>query len=65
MLLCQMLYVDFTIVDFYTLQLSDIIISVNKKEGELNYEKVTYIIIMHIGGSRNAYGLRTDNTDKG
>lgn len=29
-----MLYVDFTIVDFYTLQLSDIIISVNKKEGE-------------------------------
>ncbi len=34
MLLCQMLYVDFTIVDFYTLQLSDIIISVNKKEGE-------------------------------
>lgn len=34
MLLCQMLYVDFTIVDFYTLQLSDIIIFVNKKEGE-------------------------------
>ena len=29
-----MIYVDFTIVDFYTLQLSDIIISVNKKEGE-------------------------------
>ncbi len=34
MLLCQMLYVDFTIVDFYTLQLSYIIIFVNKKEGE-------------------------------
>lgn len=33
-----MLYVDFTIVDFYTLQLSDIIISVNKKEGELKSE---------------------------
>lgn len=29
-----MLYVDFTIVDFYTLQLSDIIIIVNKKKGE-------------------------------
>ncbi len=29
-----MLYVDFTIVDFYTLQLSYIIIFVNKKEGE-------------------------------
>ncbi len=33
-----MLYVDFTIVDFYTLQLSDIIIFVNKKEGELKSE---------------------------
>ena len=33
-----MLYVDFTIVDFYTLQLPDIIISVNKKEGDLKSE---------------------------